>query len=71
MNSSCFIQEIKVTISSPERATLEELRANAYRDMTNLIKSGVFSFKNGIAELSRDKDGKLRSVSIKEYTFKE
>lgn len=68
---TAFIQDIHISVTSPDRGTLEELRANAYGDLGNLIKSGVFSFKNGEATLSRDKDGKLRSVSIKEYTFRE
>ena len=68
--ATAFIQEIRLTISSPDRATLEELRANAYGDLDSLIRSGVFSFKNGVAELHRDNEGKLRSVSIKQFTYK-
>ena len=69
MTSTCFIQEIKLTITSDNRATLEELRANAYGDLGALIKARVFNFKSGMAELHRDKDGKLRKVNIKELTF--
>ncbi len=70
MNSSCFIQEIKLTITSDSKPTLEELRANAYGDLGQLLTAGVFSFKNGVAEIHRDSEGKLRGVSIKEHTFK-
>ena len=68
---TAFTQEIKLTITSDKRETLEELRGNAYGDLDKLIRAGCFNFKNGEATLSRDNTGKLRSVSIKEYTFKE
>lgn len=68
--SSAYIQEIKLTISSPSQPLLEELRANAYGDLDIMIKGGVFSFRNGVAELHRDDAGKLRSISIKQLTFK-
>lgn len=65
-----FIQEIKLTITSDNRATLEELRTNAYGDLDTMLKAGVFNFKNGMAELHRDQEGKLRSVNIKQWTYK-
>ena len=68
---STFIQEIHLTITSDKRETLEELRGNAYGDLDALIKAGVFNFKNGEAILSRDNEGKLRLVTIKQNTFKQ
>ena len=65
-----FIQELKITLSSPSKPLLEELRANAYGDLDIMMKSGIFNFRNGMAELHRDNEGKLRSVSIKEITYK-
>lgn len=65
-----FIQEIKLTIVSDSKPLLEELRTNAYGDMDTLLKSGVFNFRNGVAEIYRDDKGKLRSVSIKQWTYK-
>lgn len=70
MNSTTFIQEIKIILSSPSKPLLEELRANAYGDLDTMIKSGVFNFKNGMAEIHRDNEGKLRNISIKQFTFK-
>ena len=68
---TAFIQDIHISVTSPDRATLEALRQNARADVGTLIKAGVFSFSNGEATISRDPSGKLRSVSIREYTFKE
>ena len=70
MTGSTYIQEINLTIRSNDRKMLEELRASAYGDLDTMIKSGVFNFKNGVAELHRDSDGKLRSVNVKQITFK-
>lgn len=68
---SAFIQEIKISIGSDSKPLLEETMANAYGDLDKLIKAGVFNFKNGVAEIHRDSDGKLRSVSIKQFTLKQ
>ena len=65
-----FIQEIKISIRSDSKPLLEEIRANAYSDLTALMEAGVFNFKNGVAELHRDSEGKLRSVSVKQFTFR-
>lgn len=67
---TAFVQDIRISITSDSKVTLEELRTNAYGDLGNLIKAGVFNFKNGVAELHRDSEGKLRSVSIKQWTYK-
>ena len=68
--STTFIQEIRLTLTSDKRETLEELRGNAYGDLDALIKAGVFNFRNGEATLSRDNEGKLRSVNIKQFTYR-
>lgn len=70
MNSTTFIQEIKIILSSPSKPLLEELRANAYGDLGTLIKSGFFSFANGHATVHRDESGKLRKVVIEEVKYK-
>ena len=70
MSSTSYIQDIRITLTSDSKPLLEDLRLNAYSDLDALMRAGVFSFKNGVAEIHRDSDGKLRSVSIKQFTFK-
>jgi len=70
MNGTTFIQEIKLTLTSDNRELLEDLRTYAYGDLDTMLKAGVFSFKNGHAEIHRDKHGKLRGIKINQWTYK-
>ena len=42
----------------------------SWGDIAILVNSGVFNFKNGVAELHRDNEGKLRQVNINERKYK-
>ena len=70
MTSTTYVQEIKLTITTDDLQLISDIRANAYGDLDTLIRSGVFSFKNGVAELHRDSKGKLNAVTIKQWTYK-
>ena len=70
MNGSTYIENLNLTVRSDDWQLLRDLKANAYGDLDTLIKSGVFSFRNGVAEIHRDDKGKLKSISVKQYTFK-
>lgn len=42
----------------------------SWQDVVILANAGVFSFKNGIAELHRDGEGRLREVKVAERRYK-
>lgn len=69
--SSTFIQQIHLTIKSDDITLLRSLRENAYGDLDLMLKNGVFSFRNGVAEIHRDTYGKIRLITIKQQTFKD
>lgn len=69
-NGTTFVQEIRLTISSENKELLEDLRAYAYGDLDAMLRAGVFSFKNGHAEIHRDNNGKLSGIKIIQWTYR-
>mgnify|MGYP001563463990 CR=1 FL=1 len=63
---SAYILKLNLTVQSDSPQLLEDVRTAAYADFDSFIKSGVFSFKNGVAEIHRDQNGKVGAIYIKE-----
>ena len=70
MIATTYIQQINITVKSDDLQLLQDLRTHAYADLDIMMKSGVFSFRNGVAEIHRDNDGNIRSIAIKQQTHK-
>lgn len=59
---------IRIEISQKDANLFKRFR-EFQDDFTEMLGAGVFNFKNGMAIITRDNDGTLRDIEIKEKRF--
>ena len=58
-----------IELREDEFSMLSKLQSH-WQDLAILLQSGVFEFKNGMAEIHRDADGKIREINTKIKRFR-